>query len=413
MRGKAFRASVIVLALLAVAVPAGADPDAFVDESSRIAFRPEAETLVTDAEFIDPDGDGDLDLVVARGGLDGVQDSSILSFLNDGNGNLLRGRFARAANGDFADIEFGDANDDGFLDAILSVTLGPERLLIWNPTRGRFQDRTRNLPSDQPDDVTLESRFFDADGDGDLDIVTANEDPFTAPGTQNRLYLNNGTGRFVDATTTNMPAILDDSSAIGVGDFDDDGDLDLLSVNAGRDVYLENDGSGVFSDQTASRLPAEPSNADSGRDVVEADFDGDGDLDLFLAVSRQDRSPVLWLNDGTGRFVDATATNVPAEPLSAQDVEGCDIEGDGDLDIVLSDTGAVLNPPTDHRFLGAPNHIYVNDGLGRFTDVSSGLLPQDAESTFSIACGDIDLDGDLDLVAANGKGEPMRVYVQT
>lgn len=402
-----------VIGLIVVAPPAGADPDAFVDESSRVPFRAEAETLATDVELVDPDGDGDLDLVVARGGLDGVQDSSILSFANGGSGVFSRGRFARAANGDFSDVEFGDANGDGFLDAILSVTLGPERLLIWSPGRGRFQDRTRNLPTGQPDDVTLESRFFDADGDGDLDIITANEDPFTAPGTQNRLYLNDGIGRFVDATATNLPAILDDSSAIGVGDFDEDGDLDLLSVNAGRDVYLQNDGSGVFSDQTAARLPAEPANADSGRDVVEADFDGDGDLDLFLAVSRQDRSPVLWLNDGTGHFVDATAANIPAQPLSAQDVEGCDIEGDGDLDIVLSDTGAVLNPPTDHRFLGAPNHIYVNDGNGEFTDVSVGLLPQDAESTFSMACGDVEGDGDLDLVAANGKGEPMRVYVQT
>jgi hypothetical protein len=286
-------------------------------------------------------------------------------------------------------------------------------LWIWNSVRGRFQDRSRGLPPSQPADVTIESRFFDADADGDLDIITAVEDPFVAPGAQNRLYLNNGAGRFVDVTDTHMPAILADASAIGIGDFDGDGDLDAISINAGQDLYLQNDGTGHFSDQTASHLPVEPGNADSGRDVVEADFDSDGDLDLFLAISRQDRGPALWLNDGAGHFTDASAIRLPIQAMSAQDVEGCDIEGDGDLDIVLSDSGAVLNPPTDHRFLGAVNHVYVNDGTGRFTDVGATVLPPHAESTFSIACGDLDRDGDLDLVAANGKGEPIRVYVQS
>jgi hypothetical protein len=410
-RALALGAAVACLSL--VAVPAGADPDVFVDESFRAVFTPDAGTLATDAELVDPDGDGDLDLIVARGGLDGVQDSTMLGLVNDGSGVLGTSRLAPTLLGDYTDIEFGDVDGDGLLDAVVSVSLGVERLWVWNATRGRFQDRTRRMPSGQPADVTIEARLFDADGDLDLDIVTAVEDPFTAPGAQNRLYLNNGSGRFTDVTATHLPAILDDSSAIGIGDFDADGDLDAVSVNAGQDVYLDNDGTGVFTELTATNLPVEPANADSGRDVVEADVDADGDLDLFIAVSRQDRGPALWLNDGTGRFTDASASNLSTEPMSAQDVEGCDIEGDGDLDIVLSDSGAVLNPPQDHLFVGAPNHIYVNDGLGHFTDVSASVLPQDAESTFSMACGDIDGDSDMDLVAANGKGEPLRVYVQT
>jgi hypothetical protein len=404
-------AAVAVLSL--VAVPAEADPDLFVDESFRASFTPEAETLATDAELVDPDGDGVFDLIVARGGLDGVQDATMLGLVNDGSGVLGTSRIAPTQLGDYTDVEFGDVDGDGFLDAVVSVNLGPERLWVWNPTRARFQDRTRRMPSGQPADVTIEARLFDADGDLDLDIITAVEDPFTAPGAQNRLYLNRGTGRFTDATATNLPAILDDSSAIGIGDFDEDGDLDAVSINAGQDVYLQNDGSGVFTDLTVTHLPVEPPNADSGRDVVEADVDADGDLDLFIAVSRQDRGPALWLNDGSGVFTDVTTSHLTTQPMSGQDVEGCDIEGDGDLDMVVSDSGAVLNPPQDHLFLGAPNRVFVNDGLGHFTDVSGSVLPPDAESTFSMACGDVDGDADMDLVAVNGKGEPLRVYVQT
>jgi hypothetical protein len=399
----------VILATL----PASADPHAFVDQSSRVPFVPDDPTLSTDVEFIDMDRDGDLDFIVARGGLDGVQDSRNLSFVNNGSGTFTRGRFAPNVRGDFTDIEYGDANGDGFLDAIVSVNVGPEQLWLWNSVRSRFQNRARNLPANQPADVTIESRFFDADGDGDLDIITAVEDPFTAPGAQNRLYLNTGGGRYTDVTATNLPAILDDSSAIGLGDFDRDGDTDVVVINAGQDVYLQNDGTGHFSDQTASRLPVEPPAADSGRDVVEADFDADGDLDLFIAVSRQDRSPAFWLNDGAGHFTDVSTARLPTLAMSAQDVEGCDIDRDGDLDIVLSDSGAVLNPPQDHRFLGAPNHIYVNNGSAVFTDVASTLLPQDAEATFSIACGDIDGDGDADLIAANGRSQPIRAYLQT
>jgi hypothetical protein len=87
--------------------------------------------------------------------------------------------------------------------------------------------------------------------------------------------------------------------------------------------------------------------------------------------------------------------------------------GDGDLDIVLSDSGVVLVPPTDHRFAGAINRIYVNDGAATFSEVSSSVLPPDAESTFSMSCADFDRDGDRDLIAVNGKGEPMRFYAQT
>jgi hypothetical protein len=161
---------VVILSVFAGATPASADPDAFVDESSRIPFTPDAETLVTDVEFLDPDADGDLDVFATAGGLDGVQDARNIAFANNGAGVFSRSRVLPRTLGDFTDIEFGDVNGDGFTDAVVSVNVGAERLLVWNVTRARFIDATRNLPRNQPADVTIESRLFDADGDGDRDI---------------------------------------------------------------------------------------------------------------------------------------------------------------------------------------------------------------------------------------------------
>jgi hypothetical protein len=267
------------------------------------------------------------------------------------------------------------------------------------------------MPPGQPADVTIESDLFDADGDGDLDIITANEDPFVNPGAQNRLYLNNGRGRFTDATA-NLPVILDDTSAFAIADFDRDGDNDVISVNDGPFFYLENDGTGEFTDDTANHLPLQPTNRDSGRDAVVHDFDGDGDLDVMFAISRADFGPLLWLNDGAGVFTDVSTTNVPLANLSAQDLEACDIDGDGDMDVIEANTGRILSPPANHLFEGARERILVNDGAGTFADVSAGHIPSLLDSSFAVACGDITGDGLNDLIVANGKGEPMRVFVQ-
>jgi VCBS repeat protein len=426
MRFRALVAGVSMALILAVTAPAGATHDlimgVFADESFRVPFLPASDTIATDVELIDFDRDGDLDLYVTRGDLAGGPRANV-RFNNDGTGTYTSVGGTGSIQADYTDADFGDINGDTRLDGILSVNLGPERVIVWSVTaKGGstgFKDVTSGgkaagaMPPNQPRDVTIESQFFDADRDGDLDIMTFNEDPFrVADGAQNRLYFNNGGGRFSDQTATRMPAILDQSSAGAIGDFDADGDSDVIVVNNGPFVYLQNDGTGTFSDQTATHLPAQPSDADSGRDAAVADFDADGDLDVVFAISRAEKGPRLWLNIGAGIFVDASETNLPLATRSAQDVEACDLEGDGDLDIIEGNSGRVLLPPTDHRFEGAQERILVNDGFGHFTDVTADHLPAVTDATFSVACGDINGDGRPDLITANGKGEPMRVYVQ-
>ena len=416
----AARSALCVCALMILivgAIPAARathDPamGVFVDQSFRVPFDPDRDTLATDVEFLDLDLDGDRDLYVTRGDLSGGPRVNVM-FSNDGAGTFTSVVGASPVMADFTDVDFADVNGDGRVDAVLSVNLGIERLFFFGARKGGglgFTNQAKRMPPGQPADVTIESQFFDADGDRDLDIITANEDPFTAPGAQNRLYLNNGT-RFVDATA-NLPAILDDSSAFAIGDFDEDGDQDVITVNSGPFVYLDNDGTGHFSDQSSAHLPPQPTTQDSGRDAVVEDFDGDGDLDAIFAISRGDTGPLFLMNDGTGVFTNASA-NLPQAARGAQDVEACDIEGDGDLDVIEADSGRVLQPPTDHRFEGAQNRILVNDGSGHFIDVTAQHLPSVIDSSFSVACGDLTGDGRADLVVANGKGEPLRVYVQT
>ena len=417
MRSKQFAAFVSLWLVVMVSSRAMATHDSsmgvFVDESSRVSLAPEVSTLVTDVEFLDFDLDGDRDIYAARGDLSGGARANFL-FRNDGTGNYIRVGGAGKVAADYTDVDFADITGDARVDGVLSTNLGIERLLLWNTARSRFSDKTsRRMPPAQPADVTIESQFFDADGDGDLDIVTAVEDPFTAPGAQNRLYINNGRAKFTDVTSTNLPAILDDSSAFAIGDFDADGDQDVITVNNEPFVYLQNDGTGHFTNQSATHLPSQPSSRDSGRDAVVSDFDSDGDLDVLFAISRSDQGPLLWLNDGSAVFTDASTTNVPLAVGGTQDVEACDLEGDGDVDIIEANSGAVLQPPADHRFTGAQNRILVNDGTAHFTDVTAGHLPAAIDSSFSVACGDINGDGRADLVVGNGKGEPMKVYIQS
>lgn len=384
----------------------------FIDDCCIAEFVPNAEALVTHIAPIDYGSDSDMDLFITLGNANGDQTLRNKFLENDGENLNDVAAFSRVDPGDFSHVVLGDLNGDGLDDAILSVTLAPARLQEFRSDLRVWVDVTAgHIPDGQPDDVTIASELLDCDLDGDLDIMTAVEDPFLPGGAQNRLYLNNGAAEFTDVTATNMPVILDDSAALAVGDFDSDGDPDVINVNAEADFYLQNDGSCGFSDESDTHLPAQPTNQDSGRDAAVEDFDGDGDLDIALAISRTDSGPVLWLNDGNGVFTDAT-DRIPLAALASQAIAACDLEGDGDLDLVVANSGAVLNPPTDHLFAGAPERILINDGNASFTD-ESDHIPQVNDGSQSVACVDVTGDGRMDIVVGNGKGESLKVYVQS
>ena len=391
------------LTWLAPAASAARPDFRYVDESaSRLPPNPNpAGTDALAVELVDVDNDRDLDIFVANGTATGPGRPNVL-YINDGTGRFSDESAARlppelvVANS--ARVDFADINGDGAPDAIVA-NLGREQLLL-NDGNGFFEDvSSTHLPQAPPllGDISADALFVDVDADGDPDILVANENPFTGPGSpggQNRLWINDGTGHFTDETAQRLPQRADQTTGFAVGDIDGDRDLDLIVVNLGPDFVLINDGKGKFTDETAGRLPV---TSDASRKGILADFDGDGDLDLFMANSRGQQSR-MYFNDGSGRFTDVTLRTLPRATHTTTDAELVDLDGDGALDIFLVNAGPFVR---NHGFLGEQNVYLRNSGNGRFHPRTVPHFPGVRNPALEADFGDLDGDGDLDLVVAN------------
>lgn len=212
----------------------------------------------------------------------------------------------------------------------------------------------------------------DHDNDGDLDLFVANHSGVS------KLFLNDE-GVFIDATA---PPLDDPGNGQGVawGDYDNDGEVDLyLSDEDGPNRLFHNDGTG-FSEVAAGTPLADQSGA--GRAVAWADYDNDGDLDLYLA-NHVDAIPVpdrLFENDSTG-FVD---TGLCADTESSESATWGDYDNDGHTDLFVAN-------------YNGPNRLYRNLGDGTFADVAPGTPIEDSGLNVAAAWADYDNDGDLDL----------------
>lgn len=281
-----------------------------------------------DVSIADFNGDGRLDLIIV------VEDDIKFDRTNVHQyyRGLAGGGFERIY-GQLPDtvsnaVAHADLNGDGAFDIIISGD-AQDRLLI-NDGRGNFRDETEaRLPREAS--VAQDVEFFDADRDGDLDLVLGLEGGHA-------LWINNGQGVFADESKDRLPAPGNvEARKVTPADVDGDGDLDLYFAHvswqgrAAQDRLYINDGAGRFADGTAERLPAD---SRLSLDAKFADLDGDRDLDL---VQGNGDSVRVFLNDDQGRFTDVTEaafgpTDIPGSSIA---IELADFNGDGRIDLYV------------------------------------------------------------------------------
>ena len=287
---------------------------------------------------------------------------------------------------------FADFDNDGWLD--LFVIGGEGRgYLFRNRGDGTFVDVTAKA---RVADVkgARKALFVDLDHDGDLDLLLVGSG-------QRTVYRNNLDGTFTEATATFGLAGSGDARDAVFGDFDGDGRIDLFITNEhGSDALFHNGGAQGFSDVTAKSGLA--TSGGSGAAAV-GDYNNDGFLDLFVA-SANGSAPVLWLNKGNGTFTRDTRSDAELQKLRSTAglaATFVDYNNDGWLDLVVGGASVGKSDGAAKLFL------FRNDGTGRFLDRSKVIPdPVRPAGASAIAVSDIDEDGDEDLLLIDAAGAP-------
>jgi len=330
----------------------------------------------------------------------------------------------------------GDYDNDG--DADLYVTgFGPNSL-YRNNGDGSFTDITAQAGVDDPH-WSSSAAFLDYDRDGDLDLFVTNYVDFTVAGNKrctgadgkpdycgpqayepvrDRLFRNDGGGRFTDVSdAAGLGAAFGPGLGVTCADFDGDGWQDIYVANDGKENQLWlNRRDGTFGNNALMAGVAVNAygKAEASMGVSAGDFDNDGDEDLFMTHLDRETN-TLYLNDGAGNFLDVTDQRKLGRISVAYTGFGSewfDYDNDGDLDLFIAN-GAVKIVET---LRGQPypyqerNQLVRNDGMDGFSEVTAMAGPalEPVEVSRGAAFGDIDNDGDLDIVVANNNG-PTRL----
>ncbi len=407
-----------------------------------------SEIVGAGAALFDADGDGDLDAYLVQGAMLGPGKTIADALLPPHDPGALHDRLFRnlwAESGELAfedvtagsglegatgygmGVAVGDVNNDGHADLYLT-NAGPNQL--WISTGDRTFRRSEENPEVADPRWSTSAAFLDFDRDGWLDLYVANYvryrpenhkgcldsagapeycGPHSFPPETDRLFRNTGNGRFEDVTeSSGIGAEAGSGLGVVTGDFDGDGWVDIYVGNdLMRNLLWINQGDGTFRNEglMSGTAVGALGKAEATMGVDAGDLDNDGDLDLFM-THLDGETNTLYLNAGDGLFLDHTARLGLAEasrPATGFGTGMIDVDNDGWLDIVAVN-GAVKGLPSQKRAgevlpLRQSNQLFVNGGASSFSDQSL-RIPAFAQADVSrgLAAGDLDNDGDLDLL---------------
>jgi hypothetical protein len=395
------------------------------------------ETVCCGLALLDYDRDGDEDIYFLNGaalpGMKVTVPPRNSLYRNDGNWKFTDVT-ERAGVGDTGyglGVCAGDYDNDGDLDLYLN-NFGPN-VLYRNNGNGTFTDVTQRAGVAAGNQVGAGACFLDMDKDGDLDLYVSNYiafsyekhhishmsgfpayvGPMNYPATADVLYRNNGNGTFTDVSAASG---VGDHLGTGMGmicaDYDDDGDTDIVVGNdLAANFVFQNDGTGKFKEVgLLAGLAYDLQGTVHGTMAVEcADWDDDGRLD-FYTTSYQRQLATLYRNIGDGTFEDATrrtGAGAGTYPLVTWGTALLDLDNDGDRDIFIAcghliDNVDRFDSTTSYH---ARNIVLMNTGNGKFVNVSDrcgdGLAPK--HSSRGAVFGDLDNDGDIDVVILNSR----------
>ncbi|MCH8896466.1 MAG: VCBS repeat-containing protein, partial [Proteobacteria bacterium] len=443
-----------------IASESGIDFFHFNGMSGEIYF---PEIVGTGSALLDYDRDGDLDIYIVQGNMLGpgkqLEDALIpprhplpLSdrlYRNDtgiGDDGKILVRFTdvteesgELGTGYGMGVATGDINNDGYTDLYV-MNLENNQLLLNNGD-GTFSDVTVAAGVDDPRWSTS-AVFLDYDKDGWQDLyvatyvafdwenripcfsLTATREycgPKTYAGTVDKLFRNLGDGRFEDVTRKTGIGGVGGGLGVVATDFNGDQWLDIYVANDGAANFLwinQQDGSFVDDALMAGAALNMDGAPEASMGVDAADFDDDGDDDLFMTHLARETN-TLYINDGTGWFEDQTVSMGLAKDsfsYTGFGVAWFDYDNDGWLDLLavngavthIEELVAAKDPYPHHQ----PNQLYRNLGNGHYQDVSaeSGKVFELSEVSRGAAFGDIDNDGDTDVLITNNNG-PARLLI--
>jgi hypothetical protein len=398
------------------------------------------ESMSGGVALLDYDNDGLLDIYFVN---------SLTVDLLKANGKTKSFLYRNNGDGTFADVTakagvgdvgwgmgvaVGDYNNDGF-DDLYVTCVGPNRL-FKNNGNGTFSDVTKAAGVPDPRWSTG-AAFVDYDNDGKLDLMVANYVAFDfkdlpefgkgrlcqykglpvqcgprgLPGDGDTLYHNEGDGSFLDVSK--KAGVSDPNGYYGMGvicsDFDEDGFVDIFVANDSTpNFFYKNNGKGAFEEiGFFSGTAVNENGSEQGcMGVTVGDYDHDGQFDLFVTNFDDDYN-TLYRNDGKLSFTDVShAAKVAAVglPYVGWRTKFFDYDNDGWVDLFVANGHVYPQIPTYRQ----RNFLHRNNHDGTFSEIAEQLGPSFAEKRAGrgVAFGDIDNDGDVDLVINNLDGAP-------